>query len=78
MRSSILRPALVLILGLAALSLPEAASAGALVGCNQSFSADCENKSINDIRLICDVVCPEWTFATCETTGDLTCYDYPI
>lgn len=41
--------------------------------CNTSFSAHCLDKSINEIRFICDNFCPAWTSAQCFEDGSLSC-----
>lgn len=77
MRSTILKALAVLVLGAMSLSSPPRADAAAtfFVGCNQAFPADCQNKSDDDIRTICQAFCSNWLTATCYPSGWLVCWN---
>lgn len=74
-----LKATAVLLMGMAALFVPNAAAASAsamFVGCNELFPADCQNKTIGEITIICNAVCSGWQSAACYQDGDLECRDY--
>jgi hypothetical protein len=79
MNSLIVKAGLVVALGAAALlSEPTEAEAKLSTWCNVSIPANCQQMDEEDIRILCNGVCPQWEAAVCWESGNVVCLTDPM
>ncbi len=75
MTSMILRPLVVFVAGLVALTTqPSAAGAsGAMDVCNTPIPSNCQQWSEDEMETVCNAICPNWEVAICFASNNFMC-----